>query len=285
MKVLFNTSLKILSISIITFSSVATPFPALLVHASSGKLAINTCLDIRAQYPNGVAFNKKVRGLKQFPKAKIDAGIFISNRELDENGNKNGIICDKKESFKEIKAKASVYMTFEGKNIQFFMACSMSQPHLEYGETVGMAGLFFSYSCSQSISNLDPQYSVTVYDYLNSFVVFDHPVTENWYFTDPPPPTKAVFQTSNYHTPFFQVPPNSAMAKVFDSGAWVTGRKLEIESLYQRIQNGLVPNLYLDLHWKDTNGCFTTAQQPPYNDLRVDIDCNVDGYQNEFVWD
>ena len=285
MKVLCNTSLKILCISIITISSVATPLQALKVHASSGKLAMNTCLDIRAQYPNGVAFNKKVRGLKQFPKAKIDAGIFISNRELDENGNKNGIICDKKERFKEIRAKASVYMTFDGKNIQFFMTCSMSQPRLEYGETVGMAGLSFVYSCSQSLSNLDPQYSVTVYDYLNSFVVFDHPVTENWYFTDPPPPTKAVFRTSDYAVYFSQVKPNSTTTKVFDSGAWVTGRKLEIESLYQRIQNGLVPSLYLDLHWKDTHGCFTTDLQPPYNDLRVDIDCNVNGYQNEFVWD
>ena len=285
MKIKFNTSLKILCISIITFSSVATPFPSLMVHASSGKLAMNTCLDIRAQYPNGVALNKKVRGLKQFPKAKIDAGIFISNRLLDENGNKNGIICDKKERFKEIQAKASVYMTFQGKNIQFFMACSMSQPRLEFGETVGMAGLSFIYSCSQSISNLDPQYSVTVYDYLNSFVVFDHPVVHYGSRMEPLPPTKAYFQTRDYAVYFDQVKPNSATSKVFDSDAWVTGTKLEIESLYQRIQNGLVPNLYLDLHWKDTNGCFTTAQQPPYNDLRVDIDCNVNGYQNEFVWD
>lgn len=285
MKIKFNTSLKILCISIITFSSVATPFPALMVHASSGKLAMNTCLEIRAQYPNGVALNKKVRGLKQFPKAKIDAGIFISNRLLDENGNKNGIICDKKERFKEIQAKASVYMTFEGKNIQFFMACSMSQPSLEYGETVGMAGLSFIYSCSQSLSNLDPQYSVTVYDYLNSFVVFDHPVVHYGSRMEPLAPTKAYFQTHDFSVYFDSVKPNSSKATFINNNSSIWGTKLEIESLYQRIQNGLVPNLYLDLHWKDTNGCFTTAQQPPYNDLRVDIDCNVNGYQNEFVWD
>jgi hypothetical protein len=251
-----------------------------MVHASSGKLAINTCLDIRAQYPNGVALNKKVRGLKQFPKAKINRAIYQSNPHLDSFWGGNGIICDKNEIFDEMVASSVVDMTFEGKQITLFVWCYIYQPRLEYGETVGYASLAFRNRCTVRLDNNDPNYYVTVLQDIDSFIVYDHLVTKS--LTDPGPPRKAYFQAVQTRVDF-KVTPKNSQDQVFNYVNSLNGTKSEIESLYQRIQNGLFPNLYLSLHWKDTNGCFTTAHNYPYENSKVALDCKIN--LNDWVWD
>jgi len=230
--------------------------------------AVSTCLEIRAQYPNGVAKSKKVRGFKLFPKAKIDLQVYEKNRHLDFYGNNNGVLCDKKENFISIRSGISfVNVDDNGVEVSIHIVCGVRNVKLDYGFVVGFAELVVDLSCDTTARSNDSLYSsYYLYDYYDRFaLVYDDLLTDE----DGQSREKAVIYTD---LPRFSDPvikPKGYRSARTDGSKSIVGTRSEIESLYLRIKNGLKPISYLGVDSGRSQGCFTESPYPPYEVTKI----------------
>lgn len=215
-----------------------------------------TCLDIRAKYPDGVAKNRKVAGLKRFPKAKINSAIYNANANLDSNES-NGIICDRKESFQGYSTGIQLNFVSQQMELLLRMSCDFRIPEIKYGTSVGYAYLKFNVKCSQLITNLDPSYSFDADGwYPTMFLVYDEPITD--------PDDGATRKASDeiYTTPdlYKIIKPRSEYSRKYNTEARIDGTRAEIENLYLKINNGLEPRFYISFFLGKPFGCFASAK-------------------------
>ena len=223
---------------------------------------LNTCQEIRSKNPNGIAKNKKVFGLKKFPKAKVNARLYSENFRLDSN--ENGIICDKLESFSYIAAVATNSVLKDGVRISIKVGCVLSNPRIDSGYVVGYSAIRYEYDCDVYARNTDQYYSSEFDLYPKIYVVFEDQVTfyESWNIG------RAFFQTDDGYLSYDLRPTRGSYEYLSGSG-WLGGTKAEIDSLYRRIKNGLQPALYVGLTLGEFSGCFTRAQSGWGNEVVV----------------
>lgn len=230
----------------------------------------NTCLDIRVKFPNGIAKSKKALGIRKFPKASVNASLYLENSQLDRFGNNNGIVCDKQEKFKTITAAAWTTMNVDGVEVQTTVACDLSNPQIDNGYKVGFSNIRYDYECTFVASNHDKVYATKFSVYPKIYVVFEDQATDDFSLSS----GRAFFGTERQSLSF-DIRRKSSWSISFAGTSWIGGTKSEIDFLYQRIQNGLTPDLFVGLYLGDFYGCFTRTQSPPWEGVVVsgNADC------------
>jgi len=235
-----------------------------------------TCLDIRAQFPNGVAKSKKVVGKKKFPKSVVNNSFYLENARLDLYGNNNGIVCDKQERFRNITTAAWTTFLVDGLQVSINVGCDLSNPEIDNGYKVGFSNIRYDYKCDFIAANKDTIYATKFNVYPKVYVVFEDETTDVSSLSK----GRAFFETERVSFSF-DLPRKTSSFKSFSGTRWIGGTKSEIDSLYQRIQNGLIPDLYVGLYLGDFYGCFTRTQSPPWDGIVVSghADCMSGRYE------
>jgi hypothetical protein len=236
-----------------------------------------TCLDIRAKYPDGVAKNRKVAGLKRFPKAKINAAIYNANANLDSN-EPNGIICDRKESFQGYSTGIQLKFVSQQLELVLGMSCDFRIPEIKYGTKVGYAYLKFNVKCSQLITNLNSFYTFDADGwYPTMFLVYDEPITD----LDDQTTRKAGDEI--YTTPdlYRTIKPRSEYSRKYDTEARIDGTRAEIENLYLKIRNGLEPRFYISFFLGKPSGCFASARPRSREAVQITDNAGCDYFDEQ----
>ncbi len=100
MKLLLKLTLALISFSIIS-NAIPSPFASW-----AQDVAYESCTDLRADWPNGVARSEKAaKGISAAGKAKprVHTGTYLLNESL-ENG--NGVVCEDKKTQAQILGEA-----------------------------------------------------------------------------------------------------------------------------------------------------------------------------------
>jgi hypothetical protein len=209
----------------------------------------------------------------------VNQQVYDANFHLDFYGNNNGIICDAKEKFTSVSTSAEVLSNFDGIEVELYVVCSVGKVALQYGFNVGYANLSFETQCDTILKNKDNLYSYYLNGYaVNAmYLVFDDLITDK-----DDQSRKRAFQGLN--TSRFSrrtIGPGGWGQDRLTTNGSIVGTKSEIELLYQRMKNGLVPNLYLARGYGEPQGCFTKFQRPPYESVRVSDSANCSEYTDQ----
>ncbi len=201
-----------------------------------------TCIEIRAQYPNGVASSKQIKK-KYSSKAIVNRNFYYTNFHFDTNGNQ--IICDPRDRIVS-PPEIVINEIINGVSVRLFVDCDLLDAKIEYGTTVGYATLFLDYRCRASLVNDDPIYSLARFavDDIKTYVVWNLLSNENgvpqwWYM--------GLSQLDGYN--FLELKSNSiqTIEDQRTNRIGIDGTKGEIENLYLRIINGLLPDFHVEV--------------------------------------
>ena len=198
-----------------------------------------TCIEIRAQYPNGVALSKQIKK-KYSSKATVNRTFYSTNFPFDTN--RNQIICDPRDRIVN-PPEMVIREIINGVSIRLFVECNLLDAKIVYGTTVGYATLFFDYRCEALLVNDDPIYSLARFavDDIKPYVVWNFPLSNE----NGVPQLAYINPIRLDGSEFLELKSNSNQTIEHQYTNRIDGTKGEIENLYLRIINGLLPDFYV----------------------------------------
>lgn len=254
-----------------------------------------TCLDIRAQFPSGIARDKKAIGLRKYPKAKIDKTLYAAYSTFDLLGNKNGIACDKSENPKW-RWDTKFDGTFGGIYIDVSLTCNQTLLNFGPNSVVGYADLSFGTNCSYTMTNHDTFYTFngdswsSFFQCCSIYLVYDSTITN-------PYGKVSIFKFGIANMAAPTLKPGETRTKSGSDLGRFSGTRAEIELLFQRLNNGLQPDVYFGFEFrgKANNGgglqrdeqeaCFFTGTNPIIKPTKVieELYCRTES--GSFIWE
>ena len=261
------------------------------VNASFSKPATkSTCLDLHVKFPSGIARDKKATGLRQYPKAKVDKTIYAANRTWDWLGNRNGIVCDKNEK-PGWGITARVIQAFGGVNVEVGVRCYIYDVTLDPGFEVGYANIYFGSKCTIEYKNIDNFYSFNPYqlDCCSIYFAFDSTVTNSYNNMN-----SIAFAETGFRGSYISVDKGKSVEQSNNNRNLINGKRNEIELLYQRILNGLYPDLYFGLEYSSWDGsdflekCYAIVSNPnpqPTKEVASSKYCYKAGSDILHIWE